>query len=93
MVKGLLQMSASDAIATIIREHWVEGWDDPRYPCSVRCMKDGCEWEGRFPGDIADHCADLIAPLLASIWDEGAAAQAASYGMDKDTSPNPYRSH
>ena len=27
----------------------------------------------------------------ADAWDEGAQAQAAAYGMDRDTGPNPYR--
>ena len=40
--------------------------------------------------------AGLIAPVpltevQAEAWDEGAQAQAAAYGMDRDTGPNPYR--
>ena len=32
-----------------------------------------------------------VLPALADAWDEGATAQAAAYGMDKDTGANPYR--
>lgn len=49
-----------DAVATIVREHWVENWEHPTYANAVRCMKEGCGWEGQFPGDIADHVAELL---------------------------------
>ena len=42
----------------------------------------------------AAHAAlEAAAPhMLAAAWEAGAQAQAAAYGMDKDTGPNPYRS-
>jgi len=41
----------------------------------------------------AQRALEAAAPhMLAEAWDEGAQAQAAAYGMDKDTGPNPYRS-
>lgn len=47
-------------IAALVLEHWPRDWNDPRYPSAVRCGAEGCNWEGRFPGDIAEHVADLI---------------------------------
>ena len=47
-------------MSNIIREHWVESWEHPNYPTAVRCMAEGCEWEGRFPGDISEHVADIL---------------------------------
>lgn len=32
-----------------------------------------------------------LAQVKADAWDAGAQAQAAAYGMDQDTGPNPYR--
>jgi hypothetical protein len=48
-------------MAEIVREHWVEHWEHPTYATAVRCMKPGCAWEGRFPGDIAEHVAAELA--------------------------------
>ena len=47
------------------------------------------EWCGTdFPyGEIAQD----LRRFAADAWDQGAQAQAAAYGMDKDTGPNPYR--
>lgn len=47
-------------IAAIVLEHWPKEYNDPRYPTSVHCAAVGCVWLGRFPGDIAEHIADLV---------------------------------
>lgn len=41
--------------------------------------------------DIAEGWFDRwLSKVKAVAWDAGAQAQAAAYGMDKDTGPNPY---
>lgn len=52
-------------IAAIVLEHWPKDGEDPRYPTSVRCGADGCNWTGRFPGEISEHVADLICGEVA----------------------------
>lgn len=54
-----------DTMVAIVAEHWVEKWNDKVHPSAVRCMKPGCDWQGRFPGQIAEHNADLILEALA----------------------------
>jgi hypothetical protein len=51
---------SKELMTQIVREHWVENWEHPTYPTAVRCMAEGCQWEGRFPGDIAGHVADVL---------------------------------
>ena len=53
---------ARDDVAAIVREHWAMEGPSLKYLSVVKCMADGCEWIGRFPGDIADHVADLLLP-------------------------------
>lgn len=53
-----------ERIASILLNHWVLEVPHPRYPTFVRCMADGCGWEGRFPGEISEHNADLIMELI-----------------------------
>ena len=57
-------MNKRDVIEQIILEHWVEKWDDRKHPSVVKCCYPGCEWRGRFPGDIAEHNTDLIMEAL-----------------------------
>lgn len=47
-------------IAKLVLEHWPQEYIDPRYPAAFRCAAAGCEWHGRFAGDIAEHVADLL---------------------------------
>lgn len=42
------------------------------------------------PIDLTDFDA-WLASVQADAWDEGVAAQCATYGMTPDTGPNPYR--
>jgi hypothetical protein len=53
-----------EQIAEIILNHWALEIPISQYPTYVKCMADGCGWEGRFPGDISEHCADLIVAIL-----------------------------
>lgn len=57
----LMRSASAAAMATIIREHWPAEVPHPMYPTYVQCMKHGCEWDGRFLGDISEHVAELIA--------------------------------
>lgn len=56
---GTIQQMST--MADIVREHWVQSWEHPTYASAVRCMKEGCTWEGRFPGDISEHVAEELA--------------------------------
>ena len=63
-------------MADIIREHWVEKWEHPSFCNAVRCMAEGCTWEGQFPGDIAEHVAEVLEANgygdKAAAWESGA---------------------
>lgn len=41
--------------------------------------------------EVADEFDRWLDQVKADAWDAGAQAQAAAYGMDQDTGPNPYR--
>lgn len=61
-----MKQPTREEMSAIIRQHWVEKWEHPTYASAVRCMKEGCDWEGQFPGDISDHVADLL--IAATDW-------------------------
>jgi len=53
-----------EQIASILLNHWACEIPVTQFPTYVKCMADGCDWEGRFPGDVSEHNADLIMELL-----------------------------
>ena len=59
-----MERTSAAEMASIIREHWAAEVPHPMYPTYVQCMKHGCDWDGRFLGDISEHVAELIALRL-----------------------------
>jgi hypothetical protein len=88
-------------MADLIRNHWVEKWEHPTFASAVKCMAEGCDWEGQFPGDIADHNAELLTgagygpiwPAAALGWDAAVSAMTYEDGTPVEIAQNsnPYR--